>query len=76
MHEEISAAAKASPAVGGVVYSTLTLNDYAALATLIYVVLQIILLIPKYRTAFPKLWAKAKAWLSGKILHLRLRLNK
>ena len=36
---------------GGVMY-TLTLNEWVAVATLVYLVLQIILLYPKYRDMF------------------------
>ena len=39
---------KASPAVAGTLWSSLTLNEWVAIATLIYVALQIGLLLPKY----------------------------
>jgi len=48
MRDEIAAGVKAAPAVGGAFLSGLTLNDWVALVTLIYVVLQIGLLMPKY----------------------------
>ena len=48
-HDEIqSAAIKLAPAVGGATLSTLTLNQWVAIATLIYVILQIGTLLPKY----------------------------
>lgn len=53
--EELTpAAAKIAPAVSGAAYSfsNLTLNELAALATLIYVILQIGLLLPKYWAIF------------------------
>lgn len=47
-------AAKIAPAVGGTAYgfSNFTLNEMVALATLIYVILQIGLLLPKYWSVF------------------------
>lgn len=48
MHDEISAAAKIAPAGVGSVWAAMTLNEWVAFATLIYVVAQIGLLIPKY----------------------------
>lgn len=54
-HETAVAAARVAPAIGGTVYTALTLNDIVAIATIIYVLLQIGLLLPKY-------WAGIKAW--------------
>ncbi|QDQ26696.1 hypothetical protein FNU76_10155 [Chitinimonas arctica] len=42
------AVVKATPAVGGWVLSGLTLNDWVAVATLLYLALQIVLLVPRY----------------------------
>ena len=57
MSSESSAAAKITPAIGGTVYAGMTLNEWVALATLVYVLLQIGLLLPKY-------WAlaRSKGW--------------
>jgi hypothetical protein len=52
-HETITGAAiKVTPAISGAWYSTMTLNEWVALATLIYIVLQAGLLIPKYISLF------------------------
>lgn len=58
MSDEITAAVKASPAIGGAAWVTtgppagliagLTLNDWVALITILYVTLQVGLLLPKY----------------------------
>ncbi len=48
MHEEASVAAKIAPAIGGAAWAGLTLNEWVAIATLVYVVAQIGLLVPKY----------------------------
>lgn len=45
-------ALKAAPAVGGAVIASLTLNEWVAIATLIYVVLQTGLLLIKYYEIF------------------------
>lgn len=55
-----TALAKMAPALGGAAYAGLTLNEWAALATLIYVLLQIGLLLPKYWA-----WARRRFWPSG-----------
>lgn len=39
---------KAAPAIGGAAYSYLTLNEWVALATLIYIIIQAIILIHKH----------------------------
>ena len=52
-----STVVKVSPAIGGAWYSTMTLNEWVALATLIYIVLQAGLLIPKYINIFNE-WRK------------------
>lgn len=49
------AAVKASIAGGGAVASYLTLNEWVAIATLVFVVLQIGLLIPKYWSLYKAL---------------------
>jgi hypothetical protein len=43
--EAASAVVKASPAIAG---AAMTLNEWVALATIVYVVLQVGLLLPKY----------------------------
>lgn len=43
---------KGGVAVGGGVMSALTLNEWVALATLVYIFLQILLLIPKFYSFF------------------------
>ena len=53
-----AAVVRAAPAIGGAWYSAMTLNEWVALATLIYVVLQIGLLIPKYIDMARKRWFK------------------
>lgn len=54
-----AAAGKMGLAGAGAAASYLTLNEWVALATLIYVLLQIGLLFPKYATLY-------KAWRDGK----------
>lgn len=46
--DTISEAGKAVPAISGAVYSSLTLNEWVALATLIYIVIQAIVLLHKH----------------------------
>lgn len=48
MQDEISAIAKITPAIGGGALTVFTLNEWVALATFIYVLLQSGLLLPKY----------------------------
>ncbi len=58
MKEEIAAAAKASPAIGGAayvaaapdpaIYAGLTLNEWVAAVTIVYVLAQTGLLVPKW----------------------------
>jgi disulfide bond formation protein DsbB len=54
MHDEITTAAKITPAAAGAAWSWfgLTLNEWVAAATLLYIVAQIGLLVPKYWAAF------------------------
>lgn len=61
MQDETTAAIKITPAAAGTIYSQLTLNDWVAILTIAYVVLQIGLLIPKYRAQFPEVWQKLRA---------------
>lgn len=42
--ETMTEAIKAAPAVAGAVYSSLTLNEWVAVATLVYIVIQVIIL--------------------------------
>ena len=55
--ETVVAGAKVTPAIGGATWYGFTLNEWVGLATLLYVVLQIGLLIPKYVKLF-KDWLK------------------
>lgn len=50
MQDEITTVAKITPAAGGAFYSLYgwTLNEWVAAATLLYIVAQIGLLVPKY----------------------------
>lgn len=54
--ETAEAALRATPAVGGAWYTAMTLNEWVALATLIYVLLQIGLLLPKYYAFLVERW--------------------
>lgn len=47
-HETIDQTAKAIPAVAGVTYSTVTLNELVAIATLLYVLAQLGFLLYKW----------------------------
>ena len=42
--ETVSEAVKATPALAGAVYSNMTLNEWVAVATLLYIIIQIIIL--------------------------------
>lgn len=48
LHEERITAINTSIGVGGLTLYGLTLNDWVAIVTIAYLVLQIVLLIPKY----------------------------
>lgn len=48
MKDEIGVAAKITPAITGAAWAGLTLNEWVMLATLVYVVAQTGLLVPKY----------------------------
>jgi T7 family holin superfamily II len=48
MTDEQLAAAKTAPAIAGATIYGLTLQDWVAIATLVYVALQVGLLMPKY----------------------------
>jgi hypothetical protein len=52
MNEEELALAKTSPAIAGAMIYGLTLQDWVAIATLVYVALQVGLLVPKYWRLF------------------------
>ena len=58
MTEEKLAIAKVAPAVAGATIYGLTLQDWVAVVTLIYVVLQAGLLVPKY-------WRMLRDWGNG-----------
>jgi len=50
MHKEVFAeAGRATPAIVGAVYSKLTLNEWAAAVTILYVILQAIILLRKHQ---------------------------
>lgn len=59
MSDEKIALLKASPAIGGTLLSSLTLNDWVMIATLVYVVAQIGLLVPRYWAAWRRWRARA-----------------
>lgn len=49
MHKEVFAeAGRATPAIGGAVYSALTLNEWAAAVTILYVIIQAVILLRKH----------------------------
>lgn len=48
MQEEITTAVKIAPAAAGAVWTGLTLNEWVAVVTIIYVAAQAGLLVPKY----------------------------
>lgn len=52
-----TAIAKMIPAVSGVTYAGFTMNEWAALATIVYVLMQTILLLPKYAAWFRRKFA-------------------
>jgi len=54
-HDTIIESAKAVPAVGGAVYSAITLNDAVMIATLIYIILQAAYLIWKWHKEATKI---------------------
>lgn len=47
-HETLEQAVRGTPAVVGTIYSAVTLNEIVAIATLIYVIFQTIVLLHKY----------------------------
>jgi antibiotic biosynthesis monooxygenase (ABM) superfamily enzyme len=57
--EEKLAIAKTVPAIAGATIYGLTLQDWVAIATLVYVALQVGLLLPKYCRLFRD-WLKAR----------------
>jgi len=59
-------AAKLSGAGIGAVATALTLNEWVAVATLVYLALQIILL-------FPKLGQMVRAWRAGKSVEVEIK---
>lgn len=60
-HEDKIAAAKISVAAGGVAASALTLNEWVAIITILYLVLQIGLIMPKYVQMIRDYFSKGKA---------------
>lgn len=52
MRDEASTLAKVTPAIGGATFAGITLNEWVMIATLIYVVAQVGLLLPKYWAMF------------------------
>jgi len=58
MSEEQVTVAKIAPAVAGATIYGLTLQDWVAIATLVYVALQVGLLVPKY-------WRLLIGWRKG-----------
>lgn len=59
MNEEELALAKTTPAIAGAMIYGLTLHDWVAIATLVYVALQVGLLVPKY-------WRLLREWRKGR----------
>ena len=59
MTEEKIAIAKTLPAIAGATIYGLTLQDWVAIVTIAYVLLQAGLLVPKY-------WRMARDWRNGK----------
>lgn len=55
MNEEKLAIAKTAPAIAGATIYSLTLQDWVAIVTLVYVALQVGLLLPKY-------WRLLREW--------------
>lgn len=58
MHDDKAAAIKMGIGAGGALFYGLTLNEWVALATLVYLALQIGLLLPKY-------WRLVRDWWQG-----------
>lgn len=74
MHEELTTAAKITPAAAGAVYAHFTLNECVSIATLLYIALQIGLLVPKYWAMMPRIrawmraqWRAVTAWVRAKV---------
>jgi hypothetical protein len=61
MQDEITAAAKMAPAGAGALLAGLTLNEWVALATLIYVLAQTGLLVPKWCAMIAAFYARVSA---------------
>ncbi|CAB3627306.1 Uncharacterised protein [Achromobacter sp. 2789STDY5608633] len=59
MHEDQAAMVKMGIGAGGAVFYGLTLNEWVAMATLVYLAMQIGLLVPKY-------WRLVRDWWMGK----------
>ena len=75
MQDEYHAAIKITPAAAGTIYSQLTLNDWVAILTIAYVVLQIGLLIPKYKAQFPDALQKLRTKIAETKAALVVRLK-
>lgn len=56
--DTVDAVARVAPAIGGAWYSVMTLNDWVAVVTILYVLLQIGLLLPKYYRFLADRWGK------------------
>lgn len=54
MQEEITTAVKIAPAAAGAVWTGLTLNEWVAVVTIVYIVAQAGLLLPKYWALFKR----------------------
>ena len=52
MHDEYDTGLRIGPAIGGAAISGLTLNEWVAVLTILYVLLQVGLLVPKYISLF------------------------
>lgn len=61
MHEDQAAVVKMGIGAGGAVFYGLTLNEWVAVATLLYLAMQIGLLVPKYWRLVIGWWKGGKA---------------
>lgn len=61
MHEDQAAMVKMGIGAGGAVFYGLTLNEWVAVATLLYLAMQIGLLVPKYWRLLLGWWKGSKA---------------
>ncbi|CAN5292963.1 hypothetical protein BH10PSE16_BH10PSE16_00630 [soil metagenome] len=65
MHDIVVEAAKGTPAVAGAVAASLTLNEWVAAATGVYIVVQLAYLVRKWWREETEWGRKIKRWASG-----------